>query len=147
MAKHKKVVVVPQAPQRKAAIPKALREQVWIQGMGRVFEGKCRTTWCTNQITVFDFQCGHNVPESKGGATDLRNLVPICGRCNLSMGSQYTFDQWCVQFVATVPPSPIHLSVSPVPPPTRPTCWQTVVRFFCGFNRNGQNTEAAQAAA
>jgi len=43
---------------------------------------------------VFDFQCGHNVPESKGGSTTLQNLVPICSRCNLSMGSQHTFDQW-----------------------------------------------------
>jgi hypothetical protein len=145
-------VRVANAPQRKAAIPKALREQVWLQGMGRVFEGKCRTTWCTNPITVFDFQCGHNVPESKGGRTDLHNLVPICGRCNLSMGSQYTFDQWCAQFE---PPTTVSLSVSSVPVPSapvapfpaRPTCWQTVVRFFCGFNRNGQNTEAAQAAA
>lgn len=136
---HKKVMsartVVPAV--RKAPIPKALREQVWIQGMGRAFEGKCRTTWCTNQITVFDFQCGHNVPESKGGATDLRNLVPICSRCNQSMGNQYSFDQWCVEF--QTPPATVSLSVSTQAPapPARPTCWQTVVRFFCGLNRNG----------
>jgi hypothetical protein len=56
---------------------------------------KCHTTWCHNQITAYDFQAGHNVPESRGGATTLDNLVPICSRCNLSMGSQYTFDEWC----------------------------------------------------
>lgn len=78
----------------KATIPKALREQVWIGYMGRAFEGKCRVRWCRNTITVFDFQCGHNFPESKGGATTLENLVPICARCNLSMGSQYTIGEW-----------------------------------------------------
>jgi len=62
--------------------------------MGRVFEGKCPVSWCQNTITVFDFQSGHNIPESKGGKTDLENLIPVCGRCNLSMGNQYTIDEW-----------------------------------------------------
>lgn len=80
---------------RKRAIPKAVREQLWLRDMGKEFEGKCKTTWCKNTITIFDFQCGHNVPESKGGPTVLGNLVAICSRCNLSMGNQYTFDEWC----------------------------------------------------
>jgi hypothetical protein len=141
--------VVTKTTATKATIPKALREQVWIQGMGRSFEGKCRTTWCTNQITVFDFQCGHNIPECKGGQTSLTNLVPICSRCNQSMGSQYTFDEWCAAFhppnarqppslsLSSSPPSPSP-SPPPPPPPPPPTCWQAFVRFFCGFNRNGQ---------
>ena len=85
----------PVAKKRKKPIPTALREQVWIHRMGRVFEGKCPTTWCQNTITVFDFQSGHDIPESKGGPTTLGNLIPLCGRCNLSMGNEYTFDQWC----------------------------------------------------
>jgi 5-methylcytosine-specific restriction endonuclease McrA len=80
---------------KKKKIPKALREQLWIQKVGKKFESKCKTTWCRNKITVFDFQAGHDVPECKGGSTDLLNLVPICSRCNLSMGSQYTFKEWC----------------------------------------------------
>lgn len=83
---------------KKKPIPVALREQVWLKQMGRVFEGKCPTTWCTNNITVFDFQSGHNIPESKGGPTKLDNLIPLCSRCNLSMGNDYTFDQWCKVF-------------------------------------------------
>jgi 5-methylcytosine-specific restriction endonuclease McrA len=79
---------------RKKAIPAALREQVWIVKMGKVFEGKCPVTWCQNKITVFDFQSGHNIPESKGGKTDLDNLIPICSRCNLSMGNEYSIDEW-----------------------------------------------------
>ena len=80
---------------RKQKIPAALREQVWIHRMGRVFEGKCLTTWCQNTITVFDFQSGHDIPESKGGPTTLENLYPLCSRCNLSMGDTYTYQQWC----------------------------------------------------
>ena len=83
-------------PQRKKKIPIALREATWIKRCGRVFTAKCSTPWCENKMTVFDFQCGHNIPESKGGATAIENLVPICARCNLSMGNSYTFDQWAL---------------------------------------------------
>lgn len=79
---------------KKEKIPAALREQVWIQKSGRVFEKKCSIVWCENNITVFDFQCGHNIPESKGGKTTLENLIPICSRCNLSMSDNYTIDEW-----------------------------------------------------
>ena len=78
----------------KKKIPKAIREQLWIQRIGRKFESKCKTTWCRNKITVFDFQAGHDVPECKGGSSELTNLVPICSRCNKSMNSDYTIDEW-----------------------------------------------------
>jgi len=81
----------------KAKIPKALREQVWKTSMGEKYDGKCRVTWCSNKISVFDFEVGHNIPESKGGKTDINNLVPICRQCNGSMGNQYTFDEWCAK--------------------------------------------------
>ena len=83
---------------QKAHIPKALREQVWIQYYGTAFHNKCPTRWCQNRINAFDFQVGHNVPESKGGSTTIDNLVPICGRCNLSMSNTYTFDEWSATF-------------------------------------------------
>jgi 5-methylcytosine-specific restriction endonuclease McrA len=79
----------------KKKIPKAIREQLWLQKVGKKFETKCKTTWCRNKINVFDFQAGHDIPECKGGTTELINLVPICSRCNLSMGSQHTFKEWC----------------------------------------------------
>jgi 5-methylcytosine-specific restriction endonuclease McrA len=78
----------------KANIPKALREQVWLRHAGRVYERKCLVTWCKNIMTVFDFHVGHDVPESLGGATEIANLRPICARCNLSMGSSYTVQEW-----------------------------------------------------
>ena len=79
-------------------IPKALREQVWIAKSGEVFHTKCKVVWCKNTITVFDFQCGHNIPESKGGPTTIDNLIPICSRCNVSMGNHYTIDEWNAKF-------------------------------------------------
>ena len=78
----------------KIKIPKALREQVWITNFGKKFTHKCYVRWCRNDIDVFNFQVGHNIPESKGGETILENLKPICSRCNLSMGSTYTIDEW-----------------------------------------------------
>jgi len=79
---------------RKRAIPKALRETLWIYHNGKEFEAKCSTPWCTNIINVYDFHAGHRIPEVHGGPTTLENLIPLCPRCNLSMGSQYTFEQW-----------------------------------------------------
>jgi hypothetical protein len=107
----------------KQKIPKALREQVWIVHAGRVFERKCLTDWCNNTMTVFDFQCGHNVPESKKGKTDISNLVPICSRCNLSMGSQFTFTEWCKQ--------------SKAPPPEKRTVWTKIVSRLFGTKETG----------
>ncbi len=113
----------PKKPYTKLKIPKAVREQVWIQNMGKLFEGKCKTTWCNNVITVFDFESGHNIPESKGGPTTLENLIPLCSRCNTSMGNQYTFDEWCAHYGAA-PAKP-----SSVNPPKK-----NIKRFFMCFS-------------
>ena len=78
----------------KVKIPVALREQVWITYFGRKYEHKCYIRWCKNNIDVFNFQVGHNIPESKGGLTLLENLRPICVRCNQSMSNVYTIDEW-----------------------------------------------------
>ena len=78
----------------KEKIPKALREQVWLTHIGKKYEAKCHVKWCKNKITVFDFQSGHNIPESKGGTTDINNLRPICSRCNSSMNDNYSIDEW-----------------------------------------------------
>ena len=41
---------------KKATIPKAIREQCWIEVFGKSFEHKCYIPWCKNIINVFDFQ-------------------------------------------------------------------------------------------
>jgi 5-methylcytosine-specific restriction endonuclease McrA len=86
------------AKKGKTKIPKALREQVWLRHMGQVFEGKCPTSWCQNRITVFNFESGHDIPESKGGSTTIENLIPLCGKCNKSMSNQYMFKEWCLKY-------------------------------------------------
>jgi hypothetical protein len=86
---------------RKAKIPKALREQVWLSYKGKQFEKKCSVRWCTNVVTPFQFHVGHNVAESKGGPTQLSNLRVVCAACNLSMGTQ-SIDEWS----ASVQPPP-----------------------------------------
>jgi hypothetical protein len=77
---------------KKTKIPAALREQVWMHNVGSKFKTKCFVSWCKNNITVFDFQCGHIQAESNGGATHLSNLIPLCSRCNLSMGTMHLND-------------------------------------------------------
>ena len=121
---------------RKKHIPKSLRENLWLKYNGKVYQAKCYTAWCQNTVTVHDFQAGHNIPESKGGPTVLENLVPICSRCNTSMGNQYTFDEWqllegrkrqwwrrflCFSRPVTIPPSP---------PSTGPSKQAKKITFF-----------------
>ena len=76
------------------SIPKALRQQAWITNIGEKFKSKCTVGWCRNEINVFNFECGHNIPESKGGKTVLENLYPICRQCNASMNNKYTITEW-----------------------------------------------------
>lgn len=86
------------AAYRKKKIPSAVRQQVWLHYIGEKYKTKCQIKWCKNEITVWTFVCGHNVPESKGGSTTLDNLRPICNNCNLSMGDQFTIDEWTTKF-------------------------------------------------
>jgi hypothetical protein len=74
--------------QRKQTIPKALKIAVWKTHIGM----EIGTTLCsvckTNQISQMDFQCGHIKAESEGGETCLSNLIPVCSKCNQSMGTK-----------------------------------------------------------
>lgn len=79
---------------KKIKIPKALHDQVWLKHFGQKFSNKCYISWCQNKINVFNFECGHNKPESKGGETTLDNLYPICNKCNKSMSNTYTITEW-----------------------------------------------------
>jgi len=79
----------------KETIPKRIRELVWTTNNSETFSTKCFVTWCENKINVFNFQVGHDIPESKGGTLDIDNLKPICSNCNLSMGNKYTITEWC----------------------------------------------------
>lgn len=89
------------AAARKAKIPKALRQQVWLAYAGKKFAAKCSVAWCANRVTVFDHHIGHNVAEARGGPTALANLRIVCAACNLSMGTR-SIDEWS----ASVRPPP-----------------------------------------
>jgi len=116
---------------KKKVISKKLREEVWLKHFGKTFSSKCPVQWCTRIISVFAFEVGHNIPESKGGKTTIDNLIPICGECNRSMGDRYTIDEFSRQFA----PAPLPLTVVPVidpaPPPVPvPTLFQRLFRCF-----------------
>ena len=87
----------------KKSIPKAVRSNVWIEYIGKQFESDCYVTWCTNIITPFSFEVGHNIQESKGGQTTIDNLRPICSQCNKSMGNMYTITQFSEMFASRKP--------------------------------------------
>ena len=79
---------------KKRKIPFKLRQQVWLNTNGKNYECKCFVDWCSNTIDVFNYQVGHDIPESKGGTLSLDNLKPICSNCNLSMSNNYTIKEW-----------------------------------------------------
>lgn len=83
---------------RKATIPKSLKNNVWLTYVGEKFEAKCTVKWCDTRVNVFSYETGHNIPESKGGLTNVENLRPICAQCNKSMGNRYTIDEFSLRF-------------------------------------------------
>jgi 5-methylcytosine-specific restriction endonuclease McrA len=86
---------------KKVKIPKALREQVWLKYNGRKYDAKCFIKWCKNNITVYDYEVGHNIPHSKGGKDTIDNLFAICSRCNKSMSDNYTIDEFSKTFLSS----------------------------------------------
>ena len=79
---------------KRTAIPKALRQAVWLKTCGPVYEHKCYVKWCENKINPFNFECGHNIPFKHDGETTIENLFAICSLCNKSMGADFTIDQF-----------------------------------------------------
>ena len=128
-----KITTIIKSPYKKKSIPKALREAVWLKHCGKAFESKCKTTWCPNTMTVYEFHAGHNIPESRGGATTIDNLVPICSRCNLSMGNTHTFKEWCERYrpAASPPPVPIRETLPARRPNSPPQKTPVMPRPHC----------------
>jgi len=72
---------------KKVKISLPLKKAVWYKYVGCDI-GSVYCFCCgLNKLTQLDFTCGHVSPESKGGLTNVDNLLPICGSCNSSMGS------------------------------------------------------------
>lgn len=70
---------------KKSSISKIKKSEVWRKWIG-IKEGLSICQCCKGiEIEKDNFDCGHIIPESKGGTLDISNLRPICCRCNNSM--------------------------------------------------------------
>jgi 5-methylcytosine-specific restriction endonuclease McrA len=90
--------VVPKAsPKKKQPIPNHVKTLIWNHWVGcdkaETFCLCCKVT----KISIRSFHAGHIVAESKGGDMTVKNLKPICGPCNLSMGSM-NMDEFIKKF-------------------------------------------------
>ena len=76
----------------KQKIAAKMRLKVWETHVGNKLVTKC---FCclVSDITPFTnyqtFQCGHILSERNGGKIKVENLLPICKKCNISMGSSH----------------------------------------------------------
>lgn len=78
---------------KKQHISSALRKNVWEAHVGlHTAQTLCQACY-RETINVFNFECGHIIPESKGGELSVYNLKPISSSCNRSMATTnlYTF--------------------------------------------------------
>jgi 5-methylcytosine-specific restriction endonuclease McrA len=80
------IVKPTQVKYKKKHIPSTLKRMVWDEYIGaNVGNTKCMCCK-TQEIRQIEFTCGHIIAEKEGGETNLKNLRPICSKCNLSMG-------------------------------------------------------------
>ncbi len=79
---------VVQCPKTKRAVPKKVRDDSWNKYVG-TDKGEAPCLCCrTYTISKSEFHAGHVISEAKGGPTTVENIRPICGGCNLSMGTR-----------------------------------------------------------
>ena len=80
---------------KKKKIPSEMRYNVWKTYIGENIDALC---FCCrkSRITPFTgystFQAGHIVSENNGGKLEIGNLLPICKKCNSSMGTEHWDD-------------------------------------------------------
>lgn len=72
---------------KRKTIPSKVRDTVWRRSFGATKDGTCYV--CSCSLTDLTFECGHIQSVKEGGADTVDNLVPICGPCNRSMGSEH----------------------------------------------------------
>ena len=68
-------------------IPKKIRGECWKIQFGDSIKGSCFC--CKKELDVFDdWHAGHIISHACGGKDTAENLRPVCGSCNLSMGTE-----------------------------------------------------------
>lgn len=72
-------------------IPKVVRDKCFedfsIKFHNESFRFKCPTGCCNNEVSPFNFEAGHICSVASGGSHRPDNLIPICNKCNKSMGT------------------------------------------------------------
>jgi 5-methylcytosine-specific restriction endonuclease McrA len=89
LSKSQELIVLLNIPtkKKKVKITHVLKKQVWDTYIG-ITVGECKCPMCkVDIIKQMNFECGHLIPESKGGKTELPNLRPVCNKCNKSVGT------------------------------------------------------------
>jgi hypothetical protein len=78
----------------RVAVLAPTREMVWERQFGNKVHGICPVCYKT-PISCLQFECGHITALAKGGANAIENYLPICSRCNRSMGTEnlYAFQK------------------------------------------------------
>jgi 5-methylcytosine-specific restriction endonuclease McrA len=73
-------------PIKRKAIPKRIKEAVWVKYNENRFIGKCYC--CGRQIDKLNYHNAHVVSHKEGGLITVDNLRPSCMSCNLRMGKK-----------------------------------------------------------
>lgn len=80
------VVLKKNVKSRKKKIPKTIKNDSWNKYVGKqIGITKC---FCCNTVEInqSNFEAGHIISEFNGGPITVDNILPICGKCNRSMG-------------------------------------------------------------
>jgi hypothetical protein len=73
--------------QPRKTIPKKIRGEAWKIQFGNSTKGSCFC--CKRELDAFDdWHAGHIISHSNNGTDKADNLRPVCGSCNLSMGTE-----------------------------------------------------------
>jgi hypothetical protein len=95
---------------KKTPIPKVIKDEIWDYYIGNtVAQVPCPCCQKT-PITMRDFVAGHVLSEKHGGAITCANLVPICNKCNSSMGARHMVE-FCMKHWGRPPLTPRNIVV------------------------------------
>ncbi len=85
---------------KRHTVPKQKRNEVWTREFPGSTDGVCPC--CEAPITVFNMEVAHIQAVADGGTNDATNLIPTCGPCNRSCGSEHLVS-WCEREYPTAP--------------------------------------------
>jgi hypothetical protein len=80
-------IAAPSGAKSRKPIPKKIRGEVWKNHFQLSTKGACFC--CKKELDAFDdWHAGHIISRANNGADTASNLRPVCGSCNLSMGTE-----------------------------------------------------------